>query len=105
MTVPKYSNVCDALCHTKLNKKMGICPAEKDGKPTPIIPANYKYDNNFNGSTNQTNQLPFHFTRFEQVKVVVNVHNELQNLIVLLVFGLHHEFELCFSNKVHDDDR
>ena len=43
MTVPKYSNVCDALCQTKINKKMGICPSVKDGKPIPIIPANYKY--------------------------------------------------------------
>merc|ERR1711978_89478 len=49
LTVPKYSNVCDALCHMRINRKMiminrkmGICPEVKDGPPQPILPENYK---------------------------------------------------------------
>ena len=42
LTVPKYNNVCDALCHMRINKKMGICPEAEDGEPTPILPENYK---------------------------------------------------------------
>ena len=38
LTVPKYSSVCDALCHTRISKKMGVCPTEKGGKPLPIFP-------------------------------------------------------------------
>ena len=43
LTVPKYSNVCDALCHMRINRKMGICPEVKEGEPKPILPENYKW--------------------------------------------------------------
>ena len=39
LTVPKYSNVCDALCQTRIQKKMSICPTEEGQKPKPIFPA------------------------------------------------------------------
>ena len=42
LTVPKYSNVCDALCHTRINKKMGVCPSEEGGDLTPILPDSYR---------------------------------------------------------------
>ena len=38
LTVPKYSNVCDALCQRRIQKKMSICPTEQGEKPRPIFP-------------------------------------------------------------------
>ena len=33
--------MCDALCHTRINKKMGVCPDEEGGKLAPILPESY----------------------------------------------------------------
>ena len=32
LTVPRFSNVCDALCHTTFTETMSTCPKEKGGQ-------------------------------------------------------------------------
>ena len=43
LTVPKYSNLCDALCHTRIQKKMSICPTEPGQEPQQIFPADFQF--------------------------------------------------------------
>merc|ERR1712066_419550 len=44
LTVPKYSNLCDALCHTRLQRKMSLCPTKSGEKPKPIFPPEFKLE-------------------------------------------------------------
>ena len=44
LTVPKYSNLCDALCHTRIQKKMRICPTEEGEEPRQIFPTGFQVE-------------------------------------------------------------
>jgi len=36
LTVPRFSNVCDALCHPSFSSSMSECPKERGEKPKPF---------------------------------------------------------------------
>merc|ERR1719244_43937 len=36
LTVPKFSNICDALCHTSFSSSMSECPKRRGEKPKPF---------------------------------------------------------------------
>merc|ERR1711892_238511 len=36
LTIPRFSNICDALCHTEFNSNMNECPSKKDELPKPF---------------------------------------------------------------------
>merc|ERR1712083_538018 len=38
LTVPRFSNVCDALCHTDLSETMSTCPKEEGSRGKPFSP-------------------------------------------------------------------
>ena len=38
LTVPRFSNVCDALCHTDFSETMSTCPEEEGSRGKPFSP-------------------------------------------------------------------
>ena len=43
LTVPRFSNVCDALCHTSFSQSMSTCPKKKGGEGQPFSPDGFRY--------------------------------------------------------------
>ena len=42
LTVPRFSNVCDALCHTDFSETMSTCPDTEGGRGKPFSPTSLR---------------------------------------------------------------
>jgi len=96
LTVPKYSNVCDALCHTRINKKFGICPDEKDGKPTPILPANYQV----NTAPKSTRVIVSYANSEYLAYTGCPIENKLVQRYYQLCLSTYESRMMCFEDRI-----